>query len=157
MLWKIWGSTCTSCINSDKYCCAPPVCRMYKPPKDATNCSFQLPLVLTLFTDKNTWFVTTMSSFVCRHCGKVCDSRKGLVQHRWGKRYCFDREMVLLNSNDILGYKTADQYLPLTKISSDHRSGPHQGYYNTQPNVLPVSQSETGKKEINLVVRWTKI
>jgi hypothetical protein len=89
-----------------------------------------------------------MSSFVCRHCGKVCDSRKGLVQHtRQRKRYCFDRELALLNSNDI-GYKTADQYLPLAKMSSDHRSI-HQGYYNTQPNVLPVPQSETGGKEMN--------
>jgi hypothetical protein len=89
-----------------------------------------------------------MSSFVCRHCGKVCDSRKGLVQHRRRKRYCFDRELALLNLNNI-GYKTAYQYLPSTKISSDHRSI-HHGYYNTQPNILPVSQSETGGKEINL-------
>jgi hypothetical protein len=88
-----------------------------------------------------------MSSFVCRHCGKVCDSRKGLVQCRWRTRYCFDRELALLNSNNIR-YKTADQYLPSRKISSDHRSV-YQGYYNTQPNVLPVSQSETGGKEIN--------
>jgi hypothetical protein len=85
-----------------------------------------------------------MSSFVCRHCGKVCDSRKGLVQHRWRKRYCFDRELALLNLNDI-GYKTADQYLPSTKISSDHCSV-YQGYYNMQPNVLPVSQSEVGRQ-----------
>jgi hypothetical protein len=57
--------------------------------------------------------------------------------------------LALLNSNDI-GYNTADQYLPSTKISSDHCCSAHQGYYNTQePNVLPVSQSETGGKEIN--------
>jgi hypothetical protein len=55
--------------------------------------------------------------------------------------------LALLNSNDI-GYKTADQYLPSTKILSDHRSV-YQGYYNTQPNVLPVSQSETGGMEID--------
>jgi hypothetical protein len=96
-----------------------------------------------------------MSSFVCRHCGKVCDSRKGLVQHRQRKRYCFDRELALLNSNNI-GYKTANQYLPLTKISSEHRSV-HQGYYNTQPNVLPVSQSETGERKLILEVHWMKI
>jgi hypothetical protein len=88
-----------------------------------------------------------MSSFVCRHCGKVCDSRKGLMQHRQRKRHCFDRELALLNTNDI-GYKTVDQYLPSTKISSDHHSV-YQGYYNMQPNVLLVSQSETGGKEIN--------
>jgi hypothetical protein len=38
--------------------------------------------------------------------------------------------------------------LPSTKKSSDHHSI-YQGYYNTQPNVLPVSQSETGGEEIN--------
>jgi hypothetical protein len=57
--------------------------------------------------------------------------------------------LALLNANDI-GYKTADQYLPSTKISSDHRCSVHQGYYNTQPNVLLVSQSETGGKEIDV-------
>jgi hypothetical protein len=55
--------------------------------------------------------------------------------------------LALLNSNDI-GYKTADQYLPSNKISSDHHPV-YQGYYNMQPNVLPVSQSVTGGKEIN--------